>query len=168
MDVFFLQVADGTTVDEQRPATWYERLVQPAKRVLTATRSSSGAADGTASAASYRKVQPFDSSVLIDLITSAADGGRPMAEDLKFVSWQDFDIALESDTDLYRKLEELARGEADLLAAGHQPIEIEHFVSMDDAPMPSAGRYYNGDGGMFYRVDRAAKGAEKERVEYQM
>lgn len=174
-----VQVPDRSSIDEQRPTTWFERLVQPAiaKRVLTAntsSRQSSEAVAAAAAASAYRKVQPFDSNVLIDLITSSADSGHPIGEDLKFVSWRDFDIALESDTELYRKLVELAQGEAELLAAGHQPIEIEHFVSMDEQNhrMLPTGRHYNdgtmtNGGGMFYRVDRDVP-EQKERVEYQM
>lgn len=166
MPINLHQAPDGSAIDEQRPvATWFDHLVQPSKRVLTAARHRTSDAVAP-TAATYRKVQPFDSSVLIDLITSSSDGGRSIAEDLKFVSWKNFDIALESDTELYRKLEELAQGDAELLASGHQPIEIDQFVPMDEGPM--RGRHYNDDGGMFYRVDRTPNAAERERVEYQM
>lgn len=153
--------SDSATVDEQPPTTWFERLVQPAKRGPSNGARSTTPYDGGASlAAMYRKVQPFDSSVLIDLITSHGSGGGRSDEDLKFVSWRDFDIALESDTELFRKLAELAKGEADVLAAGHEQIEFEEFVPMESAA--------NGAGGMYYRVNRAPKDLEKEGVEYQM
>lgn len=151
------QSADAANVDEQRPVTWFDRLVQPAKRVLaTGSRSATPYDGGAALAAMYRKVQPFDSSVLIDLITS--HGGGATNEDLKFVSWKDFDIALESDTELFRKLAELAKGEADMLAGEHEQLEFEEFVPMDST---------NG-AGMYYRVNRAPADSEKEDVKYQM
>lgn len=134
-----------TTIDEQRPATWFDRLVQPAAKRMSAANA--------LAAAAYRKVQPFDSNVLIDLVT-AHGNGRPTTEDLKFVSWRDFDLALEADTELFGKLAELAKGEADMLAADEHALEFEEFVPMNSGA---------GNSGMYYRVNRAGGGAELEK-----
>lgn len=109
----------------------------------------------SALAAAYRKVQPFDSNVLIDLVTAHGDG-RPTTEDLKFVSWRDFDLALEADTELFAKLAELAKGEADMLSADQHALEFEEFVPMQ---MDSGA----GNSGMYYRVNRAGGGAELQK-----
>lgn len=53
----------------------------------------------------YNHVQPFDSKFILDFLTDDLfiDG------ELKFVSWNDFDKALEADTGLKKKLASIAR-----------------------------------------------------------
>lgn len=53
----------------------------------------------------YSKIQPFDSKFILDLLSDEffKDGG------IKFVTWNDFDKALESDPEFYRKLASIAR-----------------------------------------------------------
>ena len=53
----------------------------------------------------YSKIQPFDSKYILDLLSNEffANGG------IKFVTWDDFDKALESDPEFYRKLASIAR-----------------------------------------------------------
>lgn len=53
----------------------------------------------------YNHVQPFDSKFILDFLTNELFVGE---SDLKFVSWEDFDEALESDTDLKKKLSQIA------------------------------------------------------------
>lgn len=54
----------------------------------------------------YNHVQPFDSKFMVDFLSDELVIGDG---DLKFVSWNDFDKALESDTELYHKLTNIAR-----------------------------------------------------------
>lgn len=53
----------------------------------------------------YSKIQPFNSKFILDLLSDEffTDGG------IKFVTWNDFDEALESDPEFYRKLASIAR-----------------------------------------------------------
>lgn len=53
----------------------------------------------------YSKIQPFDSKYILDLLSDEffTNGG------IKFVTWDDFDKALESDPEFYRKLASIAR-----------------------------------------------------------
>lgn len=54
----------------------------------------------------YNHVQPFDSKFIIDFLSDELFVGDG---DLKFVSWTDFDKALESDVELKEKLTSIAR-----------------------------------------------------------
>lgn len=54
----------------------------------------------------YNHVQPFDSKFILDFLSDEIFIGDG---DLKFVSWNDFDKALESDTELKKKLTSIAR-----------------------------------------------------------
>lgn len=54
----------------------------------------------------YTHVQPFDSKFILDFLSDELFIGEG---DLKFVSWNDFDKALESDTELKKKLTSIAR-----------------------------------------------------------
>lgn len=112
----------------------------------------------------YRKVVPFEPNMLFDV--AASSGG---SHDLKFVSWKDFDIALESDVELFEKLAQLAKSEADL--NGVQPVvEYQQFVPM----YGDNGNRFNDD--MYYRFQRSsnagrqaahAANLNKERIAYQ-
>lgn len=51
-------------------------------------------------------MQPFDSKFMIDFLTGELFAGNG---DLKFVSWDDFDKALESDTGLKKKLANISQ-----------------------------------------------------------
>lgn len=152
-------VPDATSNDERLP-NWFERIVTTSKRDQHGSRG----------AAAYRKVMPFDPNLLLDLASSTGDGHG--ADDLKFVSWRDFDIALESDTELFAKLAQLAKDEAEMGANVH-PMEFQQFVPLTNYGNSNGGRgrgtHYNDN--MYYRFERSPKGplaANKERVEYQM
>lgn len=151
-----LLVPDPSHNDERMPS-WFERIV-------TASKRNQFGAKGT-----YNKVLPFDPNLMFDLATSTKNAhGGVNGEDLKFVSWRDFDIALESDTDLFEKLTQLAKSEADL---DMKQIEFQQFVPL--AHNIGGGTEYNDH--MYYRMNRSPKGqphqateTTKERVEYQM
>lgn len=105
----------------------------------------------------YNNVQPFDTKFLLDIFASE----HIDPEDFKFVSWKDFDIALESDEQLFKKLIELAKSNHEIAAMTHN---IEKFVPMGG----------NGNGNsLFYRTERGDasvngnKDFNKERIEYQ-
>lgn len=53
----------------------------------------------------YNHVQPFNSKFILDILSddSISDG------DLKFISWNDFDLALEADAELKHKLTSISR-----------------------------------------------------------
>lgn len=57
----------------------------------------------------YNYIQPFDSKFILDFLSDKIFAPTTSKNDLKFVSWNDFDKALESDTVLYSKLMSLAR-----------------------------------------------------------
>lgn len=131
------------------------------------------AAAAAAAQSAYRKVQPFDSNFLIDIISNE----NINTDDFKFVSWKDFDIALESDTELYAKLESLAKTERELSELTDK-IEVNHFVPLNEVHGHGGSRYKEGNS-IYYRGDRSvlapgnanvvnAKSSNKERVEYQM
>lgn len=54
----------------------------------------------------YNHVQPFDSDFVLDFLSDEIVVGEG---ELKFVSWNDFDKALESDSELKTKLTKIAR-----------------------------------------------------------
>lgn len=53
----------------------------------------------------YNHVQPFDSKFMVDFLSDELFSNG----DLKFISWNDFDKALESDVELKKKLTSIAR-----------------------------------------------------------
>lgn len=88
----------------------------------------------------YNNVQPYDSRSLQHLIANKAVNG----DDFKFISWIDFDIALESDTQLFEKLAALSNFENSLLS-GNEDGET-NFI-----PLASGN---SGPNDYFYRVSR--------------
>lgn len=120
---------------------WYDQIMTSSKRAV-----------------GYNNVQPFDTKFLMDIF--AREHIDP--EDFKFVSWKDFDTALESDEQLFKKLIELAKTNHEIASMTHN-MNIEKFVPM------------GGDGGnsLFYRTERGDtsvngnKDFNKERIEYQ-
>lgn len=100
----------------------------------------------------YNKVQPFDSKSLQKLIANRAING----EDFKFISWQDFDIALESDTLLFEKLASLSNSENNFLSNAET-----NFI-----PFANANSISND---YFYRVNRneGNNDINKEKISYQ-
>ena len=54
----------------------------------------------------YNHIQPMDSKFVLDFLTKELFQGD---HDLKFVAWNDFDAALETDTEFKQKLELIAK-----------------------------------------------------------
>lgn len=120
---------------------WYDQIMTSSKR-----------------SAGYSNVQPFDTKFLLDLF--AREHVDP--DDFKFVSWKDFDIALESDEKLFKKLIELAKSNHEVASMGHN-INIDNFIPMSGSTGSS----------MFYRAERGDasindnKDFNKEGIVYQ-
>lgn len=106
-------------------------------------------------AVGYNNVQPFDTKFLLDLFASE----HIDPEDFKFVSWKDFDVALESDEQLFKKLIELAKTNHEIASMSQFNMNIDKFVPMGG----------NGGSSVFYRTERGDKSVNpnKERIEYQ-
>lgn len=110
-------------------------------------------------AVGYNNLQPFDTKFLLDIFASE----HLDPEDFKFVSWKDFDIALESDVQLFNKLIELAKTNKEM-GPFNQNMHIDRFVPMGGG---------NGGNSLYYRTERSDVGVSgyndmtKEKVEYQ-
>lgn len=89
---------------------------------------------------SYNNVQPFDLRILFDLLTDDYS-------DLKFVSWKDFDEALEADTDLFEKLAQVAKERGSPEWKNH--MKTNNFVSL----LPGKGNRHTIDD-LLYRNER--------------
>ena len=116
------------------------------------------------SLSAYNKVQPFDSHFLLNILSNE----HVNSDDFKFISWKDFDIALESDHELFKKLIELETRELD------DRLNADNFVPMTMVGLDGGRNYLkNNDPNMYYRANRAEKSHKsselnKEKVEYQM
>lgn len=158
--ILFLIQVDADVPNSERNPTWYDRMMTPAKRRL------SGQSVELGGPKSYRTVQPFDSNFLFDIVAN----DNVNKDHFKFVSWQDFDVALESDTELFEKLVSLAKGEHELHGLADK-VSVEHFVPMGGADGPDGQRYREGNS-IFYRMNRGgaipSTDKSKESVDYQM
>lgn len=109
-------------------------------------------------AAGYNNLQPFDTKFLLDMFASE----HIDPEDFKFISWKDFDIALEGDEQLFKKLKELAKTNHEIASMSHN-MNIDQFVPMGG----------NSGNSIFYRTERSGTSANgfkdlnKESVDYQ-
>lgn len=90
----------------------------------------------------YSSVQPFDSKSLHHLLANE----ELTENDIKFISWDDFDTALESDDGLFAKLVSLANEEQSV------PMLAEK-LSQDSFTPLNGNR--NDDNNYFYRVSRS-------------
>uniref|UniRef100_A0A1B0CW38 Putative ecdysis triggering hormone n=1 Tax=Lutzomyia longipalpis TaxID=7200 RepID=A0A1B0CW38_LUTLO len=97
-----------------------------------------------ASSGNYNNVQPFDLRLLFDIL---ADDYT----DLKFVSWRDFDEALEADTVLFEKLSQVAKEKGSPEWKTH--MRANNFVSL----LPGNGNRHSIDD-LLYRHDRPMGG----------
>lgn len=133
---------DETHSPDDITQQWYDQIMTSSKRAV-----------------GYNNVQPFDTKFLLDIF--AKEHIDP--DDFKFVSWNDFDTALESDEQLFKKLIELAKTNHEIASMTHN-LNIDQFVPMN-----------GGDGGnsLFYRTERGdtsgnkIKDFNKERIQYQ-
>ncbi|XP_058124032.1 uncharacterized protein LOC131281680 [Anopheles ziemanni] len=138
---------------EESGSSWFERYMKTVKRHPAATMVTDD------SSKSYKKIRPLDLNHIIDILSDDLFFGS----DLKFISWEVLDEALEEDPELMRKLESLARDkEVQQLKKmlGEHGEEQVQYVPMDRNELNVAGsRAY------MYRLDRADP--NKERIEYQ-
>lgn len=89
----------------------------------------------------YSSIQPFDSKSLHHLLATDAINEN----DIKFISWDDLDMALENDDGLFEKLLALANDQQSM------PMLAEKLSQDAFSPLGSdgnAGKYY-------YRVNRS-------------
>lgn len=88
----------------------------------------------------YSSIQPFDSKSLHHLLASDAI----TENDIKFISWDDFDAALENDDGLFEKLLSLANDEQSMPMLARK-LSQDSFTALDSDD--SADKY-------FYRISR--------------
>lgn len=157
-NIFLLIQVDADVPNSERNPTWYDRMMTPAKRRLSSI--------DLGGPKPYRTVQPFDSNFLFDIVAN----DNVDRDNFKFVSWQDFDVALESDTELFEKLVSLAKGEHELHGLADK-VSVEQFVPLGGADGPDGQRYREGNS-IFYRMNRGggilSADKTKESVDYQM
>jgi hypothetical protein len=124
----------------------------------------------------YNNIQPIDDKFFTDVLSD----DLPPTNDLRFVSWKDFDQALEKDVDLYRKLNSLAKNkEIEDLMMMMDPeggkIANQYAVSKFVPVRPTSLKYgpaTNKNGATFYRTQRSAgkedglKKLTKEKVAF--
>lgn len=89
----------------------------------------------------YSSIQPFDSKSLHHLLASDAI----TENDIKFISWDDFDMALENDDGLFEKLLALVNDQQSM------PMLAEKLSQDTFMPLGSAGNPEK----YFYRVNRS-------------
>ena len=100
--------------------------------------------DNVASQA-YNFVQPFDMQFLFNLIANESEFDQ---SNLKFISWEDFDKAIESDTQLLKKLYELGK---------EHRAEQFHEIREEEPLIQTMGPS-NGYDHVYYRAERSAPG----------
>ncbi|XP_050075612.1 uncharacterized protein LOC126563047 [Anopheles maculipalpis] len=138
---------------EENGASWFERYMKTSKR------PTQGSLIPDDMGKSYKKLRPLDLNHIIDILSDDLFFGS----DLKFISWEVLDEALEEDPELLQKLASLARDkEVQQLKKmlGEHGEEVVQYVPIDRNEIGTANsRSY------MYRVDRADP--NKERIEYQ-
>lgn len=90
----------------------------------------------------YSSIQPFDSKSLHRLLANDAI----TENDIKFISWDDFDVALENDDGLFEKLLALANDQQSMPMLAEK-LSLDTFLPLGTNDNPE--KYY-------YRVDRSA------------
>ena len=103
---------------------------------------------------SYNNIQPFDSFNLYEMINNDKGSGNNL-NSLKFVSWKDFDIALEQDNVLYKKLIELSHDKdlEKLLNGNKNLMHIDNFVPLESNDVNNVNNY-DTDDSYYYRTSR--------------
>uniref|UniRef100_A0A8W7PGD7 Ecdysis-triggering hormone n=1 Tax=Anopheles coluzzii TaxID=1518534 RepID=A0A8W7PGD7_ANOCL len=139
---------------EAHGSSWFERYMKTAKRP-----NGGGSLVPDDLGKSYKKIRPLDLNHIIDILSDDLFFGS----DLKFISWEVLDEALEEDPELLQKLASLARDkEVQQLKKllGEQDDELVKYVPIDRNEINGASsRAY------MYRLDRTDP--NKERLEYQ-
>lgn len=85
----------------------------------------------------YNSVQPFDSKSLHHILASEDVGEN----DIKFISWDSFDLALENDEGLFSKLLSLADEELSMPMLAQKLVQ-DTFVPLPKAQSPVDTYYY--------------------------
>ncbi|XP_021698718.1 uncharacterized protein LOC5572299 [Aedes aegypti] len=139
----------------QDNSNWFERFMRPAKRPISTPQTENGKL--------YSKVRPLDLHHIIDILSDDLFFGS----DLKFISWDVLDEALEEDPELMGKLSALARDKEvhqlkQLLTENKD--ELVQYV-----PLESGTSDMHSNKAYIYRTDRDEQNAElnKEKIEYQ-
>lgn len=87
----------------------------------------------------YNHVQPFDSKFVLDILTDEITGN----DDFRFVTWSDFDKALDVDSELKKKLTRIAKEKEveDLRKLVYKTSNAENNIdaAFDNA---SVGKFY--------------------------
>uniref|UniRef100_A0A336MWE6 CSON005895 protein n=1 Tax=Culicoides sonorensis TaxID=179676 RepID=A0A336MWE6_CULSO len=132
------QFVDQSFPEEQTPAAWYDRLLLPSKRQSPLNN--------------YNNVLPFDDTFL----NALTDDLLPLDAPLKFVSWNDLDLALENDSQLREKLINVAQEKQldELLHLVSPKRRNEIFNKFLWIPGPQTDHQGNSLQEMFYRIDR--------------
>lgn len=89
-------------------------------------------------------IRPVDSKKLTNYLANDLMGGS----DLKFVAWDDFDKALESDPILFHKLHNIGK------IQNYNDI-LEFVRGSEDISVVNLNDDYNNKDGLFYRTDRS-------------
>ncbi|XP_053664347.1 uncharacterized protein LOC128713511 [Anopheles marshallii] len=143
---------EASTPDENG-SSWFERYIKTSKR------PTAGSLVPDDVGKSYKKIRPLDLNHIIDILSDDLFFGS----DLKFISWEVLDEALEEDPELLQKLGSLARDkEVQQLKKmlGEHGEELVQYVPLDRNEINAASsRAY------MYRLDRSDP--NKERIEYQ-
>ncbi|XP_055534655.1 uncharacterized protein LOC129724074 [Wyeomyia smithii] len=138
-------------------SNWFDRLLRPSKRPLTDNT------EPTENSRTYSKVRPLDLHHIIDILSDDLFFGS----DLKFISWDVLDKALEEDPDLMAKLSALARDKEvhqlkQLLSTDKN--ELVQYVPLEGSPAET-----HSNKAYIYRTDGEERNNQlgKENVEYQ-
>lgn len=91
----------------------------------------------------YNSVQPFDSKSLHHILANE----NVSENDIKFISWENFDIALENDDGLFAKLLSLVDDEQSMPMLA-QKLALDTFI-------PLAKHQEQNDDKYFYRISRS-------------
>ncbi|XP_058462934.1 uncharacterized protein LOC131437542 [Malaya genurostris] len=142
---------------QEYSSNWFERLISPSKRPLTEKN------DLAESSRTYSKVRPLDLHHIIDILSDDLFFGS----DLKFISWDVLDKALEEDPDLMNKLSALARDK--------EVHQLKQLLSTDKneivqyVPLEGETADARSNKAYIYRTDGNGQNAQvsKENVEYQ-
>ncbi|XP_058067350.1 uncharacterized protein LOC131216788 [Anopheles bellator] len=146
---YYLPREGATPEPEGSASNWFERYMKTVKRVAPEEAGKS-----------YKKIRPLDLNHIIDILSDDLFFGS----DLKFISWEVLDEALEEDPELLQKLGSLARDkevqQLKKMLGEHGDEQIQ-YVPIDRNEINAASsRAY------MYRLDRATD-PTKERLEYQ-
>ncbi|XP_038119504.1 uncharacterized protein LOC6036413 [Culex quinquefasciatus] len=136
---------------------WFERLMRPSKRLV---ENGQPAENGKI----YSKVRPLDLHHIIDILSDDLFFGS----DLKFISWDVLDKALEEDPDLMAKLGSLARDKE--VHQLKQLLSENKSELIQYVPLEGGAADVHSNKAYIYRTDREDQSNAqlgKEKIEYQ-